>query len=212
MPKVEPFEKYTSRYEEWFERNRFAYKSELQAIRALLPMQGTGVEIGVGTGRFAAPLGIKLGIEPSMSMGKIARSRGIRVIGAVAEALPFKEEQFDLVLMITVICFVDYIEASLGEAYRVLKKGGFIIVGFIDQSSPIGAIYEKHKNENVFYKEANFYSAEEVAFYMRRAGFRELAFAQTIFHEVNKIKGIEKARDGHGKGLFVIVRGLKPRA
>ncbi len=112
--------------------------------------------------------------------------------------------------MITVICFVDSIEASLGEAYRVLKKGGFIIVGFIDRSSPLGAIYEKHKNESVFYKEANFYSAEEIAFYMERAWFRELSFAQTIFRELNKIKGIEKTRDGHSEGLFVVVRGLKP--
>jgi diaminopimelate epimerase len=65
MAKVEPFEKYTSQYEDWFERNKFLYESELAAIREQLPERGKGIEIGVGSGRFAAPLGIKLGIEPS---------------------------------------------------------------------------------------------------------------------------------------------------
>jgi len=57
--KIEPFEKYTQKYEDWFERNRFAYESELQAVRAMLPKEGIGVEIGVGSGKFAVPLNIK---------------------------------------------------------------------------------------------------------------------------------------------------------
>ena len=52
---VEPFEQYTGKYEEWFERNMFAYEAELHAVRWLLPKSGTGMEIGVGTGRFATP-------------------------------------------------------------------------------------------------------------------------------------------------------------
>ena len=89
MPKIKPFEEHVDRYEEWFVRNRFAYKSKLQAIRVMLPEGGTGIEIGVGTGRFAAPLGIKLGIEPSKAMRQIAqRKRAIEVICGVAEALP----------------------------------------------------------------------------------------------------------------------------
>jgi len=41
MAKVEPFEKFSSQYEEWFEANRFAYESELQAVKALLPEEGS---------------------------------------------------------------------------------------------------------------------------------------------------------------------------
>jgi len=67
MPKVEPFEKYASQYEGWFERNRFVYESELRAIRKQLPGSGKGIEIGIGSGRFAAPLGIKLGLENHIS-------------------------------------------------------------------------------------------------------------------------------------------------
>ena len=63
--KIAPFEQYASRYESWFSKHRFAYKSELEAVRRQLPWGKNGIEIGVGSGRFAAPLGIKLGLEPS---------------------------------------------------------------------------------------------------------------------------------------------------
>ena len=53
------------RYEAWFTRNPAAYHSELLAVRALLPWQGLGLEIGAGTGRFAAPLGVTVGVDPS---------------------------------------------------------------------------------------------------------------------------------------------------
>jgi len=67
------------------------YLSELEAVRSMLPVDGTGIEIGVGTGRFAAPLGIKLGLEPSKSMASLARQRGIEVVEGEAEALPFED-------------------------------------------------------------------------------------------------------------------------
>jgi ubiquinone/menaquinone biosynthesis C-methylase UbiE len=168
-----------------------------------------GIEIGVGTGRFAAPLGIEFGVEPSMSMGKVARRRGINVIRAVAEALPIKGKSFEVVLMITVICFVEDIEAALREGARVLKSGGFIIIGFIDRDSSIGATYEEHKSENVFYKEANFYTTEEVDYYLRKVGFRDISFAQTIFRDLNEINDIESIKKGYGEGAFVVVKGVK---
>jgi len=212
MPKVEPFEKYTNRYEEWFMRNRFVYESELQAIRVLLPKSGIGVEIGVGTGRFAGPLGIKLGVEPSKAMGEIARKKGIEVVDGVAEALPFKDSQFDFALMVTTICFIGDIEMAFKEAYRVLKPKGFLIIGFVDRNSPLGMAYQKYKNENVFYKEANFYSTAEVVSYLKKAGFQEFAFTQTIFQDLKKITEIEPIKEGYGEGSFVVVRGLKSKA
>ena len=104
MPRIEPFEKYSEKYEDWFERNKFAYKSEVQAIKELLPQGKKGIEIGVGSGRFAVPLGIKTGVDPSPRMRKIAQQKGIKVIDAVAEELPFKNSQFELALMVTSIC------------------------------------------------------------------------------------------------------------
>ena len=155
MPKVEPFEKNVVRYDEWFERNSFVYESELEAIRSLLFQSGTGIEIGVGTGRFAAPLGISFGVDPSKEMGEVAQQRGVGVIGGVAEALLFDDDRFDFALMVTTICFLDNIEMSFKEGYRVIKTGDFLIIGFVDRNSPLGKTYQKYKNKNVFYKVAS---------------------------------------------------------
>jgi hypothetical protein len=37
MPKIEPFDKYYQKYENWFEKYKFVYLSELEAIRNYIP-------------------------------------------------------------------------------------------------------------------------------------------------------------------------------
>ena len=142
MPGVNAFDKNVEQYEQWFVDHPFAYVSELHAVRELLPKSGRGIEIGIGTGRFAAPLGIKLGIEPSRAMEKIARKKGLEVIHGVAEKLPFKDQEFDFALMVTTVCFLDDIDLAFHEVFRVLKPHGAFVIGFVDRSSPIGKSYE----------------------------------------------------------------------
>ena len=209
MAKVEPFEKYTQRYEEWFEKHKYAYLSELNAIKSILPKFKKGLEVGVGTGRFAAPLGIQYGIEPSEKMAEIARKRGIKVINGIAENLPFDDESFDLVLLVTTICFVDDVLKTLQEAYRVLKPDGYLIIGFIDKNSPLGEYYQKIKEKNPFYKEANFISTEELLKDLKKVGFKEFKIVQTIFHKLEDIKDIEPVKEGYGEGSFVVIRAKK---
>ena len=209
MKRVEPFEKHAKEYDVWFDENELVYLSELEAVRSMLPVDGTGIEIGVGTGRFAAPLGIKLGLEPSKSMASLARQRGIEVVEGEAEALPFEDGSFDFVLMVTVICFLNDVGKALSEAYRVLKSGGCIVIAFIDKNSPIGKLYEQRKNEDVFYKEATFYSVEEVSALLQQAGFKNLSFCQTVFQEEAKPGEVQKPQPGYGKGSFVVVRAKK---
>ena len=211
MPKVEPFEKHTNQYEEWFRKNAFAYESELNAVRRLLPGgSGTGIEIGVGSGLFSAPLGVAFGIEPSHAMAALARQRGIKVIDGVAEDLPFRDDRFDFALMVTTLCFLDDVEVSFREAFRVIKSGGYFICGFVDSESFLGKLYEQHKNENVFYRLATFFSVKEVIVHLQNAGFQDLAFTQTIFRGLDEIREIEPVENGYGKGAFVVVRAQKP--
>lgn len=209
MEKVEPFDRYADRYEGWFERNRHAYESELLAVKRLLPESGVGVEVGVGTGRFAEPLGIKVGVDPSARVGEVARRRGIEVIAGVGEDLPFRDSQFDLVLFVTTICFLDDVEGALREAHRVLKPGGATVIGFVDKNSPLGKSYQQRKGENVFYSVATFLSVEEVVQVLERVGFKDFTFAQTIFQSLAEIDDIEPVREGYGEGSFVVVKGLK---
>ena len=125
---------------------------------------------------------------------------------------PFRDARFDFALMVTTICFLDSVETSCREAYRVLEPGGSIIIGFVDRDSPLGMTYQEHKNENVFYREANFYSVGEVVFYLEKAKFREFTFTQTIYQDLGKIKAMEPVKGGYGEGSFVVVRGLKREA
>jgi ubiquinone/menaquinone biosynthesis C-methylase UbiE len=206
---VEPFEQYTDDYEEWFERHAFVYKAELQAVRLLLPTSGIGMEIGLGTGRFAAPVGIKIGIEPAQAMRKVAQERGLEVIDGVAEALPLKNEQFDFALMVTTLCFIDDIQLAFQEAWRILKPGGYFINGFVDRTSFLGQIYQRYKNQNVFYKVAHFYSVSEVLSFLEKTRFQHFTFTQTVFRGLDDITGPEPVKQGYGEGAFVVVRGIK---
>jgi len=204
-----PFETHTDEYEEWFEENRFVYEAELRAVKELLPAGGESIEIGVGSGRFAVPLGIRLGIDPSLKMAEIAIKRGIEVHEGVAEDLPFDNDRFDFALMVTAICFLNDVKTALREAYRILKPGGALLIGFVDRISPVGKKYERYKAENKFYREASFYSADEIVFLMTGAGFGNFAFTQTIFRDLKDIDHTEIVKKGYGEGSFVVIRGEK---
>ncbi len=209
MARTEPFERHTAHYDDWFERNRFVYAAELRAVRSLMPEGKRGLEIGVGTGRFAAPLGVDLGIEPSASMGALARGRGIRLVAAVAEHLPFRDSSFGLVLMVTTVCFLDDIDRAFREAFRVMSDGGSLLVGFVDRNSTLGRVYLEHQHENVFYRDATFYSVEEVLASMVAAGFHSFEFSQTVFNDLSRITENEVVEPGYGRGSFVVARGEK---
>ena len=96
------FERHADAYDDWFVLHRTVYRAECERIRQALPApDARTIEVGVGSGRFAAPLGIPIGIEPSVSLGRMACQRGIEVIRGVGEFLPLKNESCSSVLMVT---------------------------------------------------------------------------------------------------------------
>lgn len=124
MAKIAPFEAHHERYEQWFEAHLAAYVSELLALRPFVPLEGHGLEIGVGTGRFAGPLGVPVGLDPSNAMLTRAAARGVETVKGTAEALPFPDESFACALIVTTICFVDSPDKMIAEAHRVLRPNG----------------------------------------------------------------------------------------
>ncbi|MFP4625181.1 MAG: class I SAM-dependent methyltransferase [Natronomonas sp.] len=206
MPKIAPFEEHTERYDDWFETYKDVYLSELSALRRLVPDTGRGIEIGVGGARFAAPLGIDLGIDPSPAMLDQARKRGVDVVRGVAESLPFRSGTFDTVLNVTTICFVDDVDRTLSEAARVLTPTGSLVIGFIDEDSPVGEIYREKQETNPFYRDAEFVTTEALVAALESAGFTDFEFVQTIYHWIEDVEGVEPVEEGYGDGSFVGIK------
>jgi ubiquinone/menaquinone biosynthesis C-methylase UbiE len=208
MAKIQAFEENSILYESWFDNNPFVYKAEVEAVRQLIP-DGNGIEIGIGSGRYALPLRILVGIEPSEKMAKIAEKHGITIIPGIAENLPIEENSYDFALMVTTICFIDFPQIAINEAFRIIKPNGKLICAFIDKESPIGKLYIKNQSENVFYKDALFYSTSEIEKFMRNSGFVEFEHRQTIFNSIEKISENELIKNGTGEGSFVVISGKK---
>ena len=209
MRGITVFDKYAQAYDRWFNANEHIYRAEEAALRRFIPLTGAGLEIGVGTGRFAVPLGVTIGVEPAKSVAQIARSRGIAVCQAMGEQLPFGDNQFDFALLVTVICFVADVPDLLWETRRVLKTGGRLVIAFIDKDSALGRLYESRKERDKFYREASFYSVAEVAQWTVKAGFGGLQFCQTIFGLPDKNPDALQVRDGYGAGAFVVLSALR---
>lgn len=209
MARTEPFEEHTDRYEAWFESHASAYASELDAVDRLLPATGRGLEIGVGTGRFAAPLGVPVGVDPAPAMLARARERGVDVVEGIAESLPFRDAAFDAALIVTAICFVDDVDRTLSEAARVLTDDGALVVGYVDRESPLGRRYEAEREANPFYRDATFVSTDDLLERLDAAGFEAYEFAQTIFQWPAEMAQPDPVEPGYGEGSFVVVRATR---
>lgn len=206
---IHPFENYSEAYEQWFEDNNFVYMSELDLLKNLVPESGIGIEIGIGTGRFALPLNIEIGIDPSPKMKRIASKKGATVLLAEAENIPFKDGYFDYALMVTTLCFLSNPHEAFDEVNRILKRGGSFIIGFVDKDSPLGKVYLEEKHQSRFYKDAVFYSVEEVIDLLEKHHFNHLEIKQTVFRDLSLINNVEAFTNGHGTGSFIGIKAKK---
>ena len=210
MARTRAFDEDARAYDDWFETHKSLYASELEAIRSLMPGTGRGIEIGVGTGRFAGPLGIKIGIEPSPAMRAIARERGIDAINGVAEKLPVESETFDYALFVTTLCFLESLHQAFSEVFKILKPNGIVVIGFIEKESALGKLYQGRKADSQYYGEASFHTVAEVIRVLELPGFGDLSFSQTLFSEKDEAGGVQVVKAGYGEGSFVVVRAIKP--
>ena len=179
------FDKYYKLYDAWYDNNKLAYFSEIETIKKVLPKKGRGLEIGVGTGRFASSLGVEYGVDPSLNMLKIAGERGVKVKSGIGEHLPFEDSVFDYVIVIIALCFAQKPLMVLKEAGRVLNNNGKVIIGIIDRDSFLGRFYQRKKS--IFYEKANLFSIKEVTNLLKTAGFNKFSYYQTIFQLPDKM-------------------------
>ncbi|TCK58411.1 class I SAM-dependent methyltransferase [Seleniivibrio woodruffii] len=177
MDNTDPFDSFHAEYDIWFDENTEVFLAELDLLKNVCASETPKLEIGVGTGRFALPLGIEYGLEPSSNMAQYALRRGICTVRGYAGDIPFADGSFGAVYMITVLCFIENPMKALEEVRRVLSERGCLIIGFVDKDSGLGQKYLAKKEKSRFYRNAHFYSADEVIEMLGKFGFTGISIS-----------------------------------
>ena len=183
------FDQLAERYDSWFEgAGKAIFGLEVQAIRKLtVDLPRPWFEIGVGSGRFAEALGIPWGIDPSKKLGDMARDRGIKVIEGKGEALPLPDNLLGSVFLFVTLCFVDDPDKVIAEVARVLKDGGFLVVGIVPAEFPWGRYYQElGRKKHPFYSHARFIDCRNVISLLKKHGFHVENKLSTLFSPPGK--------------------------
>ncbi|MBV8430531.1 MAG: class I SAM-dependent methyltransferase [Solirubrobacterales bacterium] len=131
-----------SRQSEHYDETRAASPCVLRVLRRAL--EGTPgrrlADVGGGTGNYAAALaGVgweAVVIDRSPEMLARARAKGLATVEADAARLPFGDETFDAVTMISMLHHVEDRSRALAEARRVLRPGGRLVLkGFTGEDA-----------------------------------------------------------------------------
>jgi len=139
------------------------------------------LDIGCGDGTYllaAAEAGAEAtGVDRSTEMLEAARrrakERGARVALEAADAgsLPFADGTFDVVLAVTVLCFIEDAARVIREMRRVLRPGGRVVVGELGRWS-LWALRRRVRSSlgGNTWKMARFPSAFELSKLLTAAG------------------------------------------
>jgi ubiquinone/menaquinone biosynthesis C-methylase UbiE len=168
------FDAHAEEYDRWYDEHGTVYRQEVRLLMQYPEAVGADLEVGVGTGRLAVPLGIRLGIDPSLPMLHRARARGVEVIQGVAEALPFREASMGSVLVMTALCYFDDPRQAFREILRVLRPGGRLTIGFLGRGGEIAERYRTTGDKGTFLAHAIFYTPGEVTRMLGEAGFSSI--------------------------------------
>jgi len=206
--KIKYYDQNWQEYDNWYDNHPAIYESELNVLKKAIPL-GVGLEIGVGTGRFASPLSLEFGLDPAFNMLKLAEQRGVKVIQGIGENLPFKNESFNFALIVLTIWLVDNPLSVLKEAVRVLKKRGVLILGILDRESSWGKFYMRKAAKSSFYKSPHFFSPEEILLIFKDISLEFDAAFQTLIQPPPDIKYREEPERGYGQGGFVVLKAIK---
>lgn len=112
--------------------------------RLLLELLGsvagkTLLDVGCGDGALAAVLARRgarvTGLDPDRAVLAAARQRlqqatpPLQLVDGRAEALPFRNDAFDIAVAVTSLCFVRDAGQAIAEMVRVVKPGGRLVIG-----------------------------------------------------------------------------------
>ena len=194
------FERLAARYDAWYDGPAGAavFPSEVACLAPLLRgLPRPWAEIGVGSGRFAAALGVDVGLDPAAAPLALARSRGIGVVRGVGEHLPFRTGVFGAVLIVVTVCFADDPAALLAEARRVVRHDGAVVLGEVFAESPWGRFYRHQAaHGHPFYSAAHFLTRGQTLAMATEAGLQLQTARSTLYQPPADSPRPEPARDG----------------
>ena len=228
------FDQYASAYDAWFLDNRNVLYSEVNLVASTLQDAGRVLSVGCGSGLFEKILrdeyGITVtdGIEPSEGMAAIARKRGMNVTIATAEEADFGNGDYDTLLFNGTPSYIGDLAGVVRKAYAALPAGGRIILIDVPKESSYGLLYNLAKAVGTwdhpllegcyppnpypieFVDVAAWRTTAEKIGLLEAAGFRNLAFAQTLTtHPLMSNDMEEQPVEGYGKGDYVAVTAYK---
>jgi len=130
------------------------------------------LELGCGTGHWTN-IFVNHGFnvtaaDISDEMLKLAKLKNIEAefIKADSQNIPFPDNSFSAVSSITMLEFVNDQDKVINEIYRVLKPGGWIILGCLNKLSELG----KNKENDATFKDAKFLLKDDLEEKLRLFG------------------------------------------
>ena len=151
------------------------------------------LDLGCGDGRLAMRLAaagahvVGLDADPVVLRAAAARAAAAReaVVFASgrAEALPFAAASFDVVVAVTVLCFVPDAEAVFHEVARVLRPGGAAVIGELGRWS-LWALRRRIRGwlGNRLWRAAHFRTRGELRRLAAGAGLEVRAVRGAVFY------------------------------
>ena len=181
-----------------------------EVIRPVEP--GYLLEVGSGTGHWTQYF-LERGFavtasEVSEPMLARLRSKGLpveEIVRASVLDLPFADDSFDQVAVVTALEFCGDIPRALAEIRRVLRPGGWVVAGCLNADSELG----KGRADNPVYSHGEFMTRRKVESLFATVGttsIRECAFLSPSFELLD---GTATAKDVQGAFFAVAARKEK---
>ena len=180
------FDSIAAGYDAWYATplGRLVDRLEKEAVLTLVggAVGGLTLDLSCGTGNYALALAERgfrvVGVDVSEFMLRVARAKSVQAkldipwLRADASVLPFRSGAFELVTLILGLEFMAEPGRALGEAHRVLKSGGDLVVAILNRGG-LWTLWRRLKRLVVpsLWRGATFLRPDELRDLLRARGF-----------------------------------------